>query len=142
MTQSLGRAACNLFALRQAARSVTILYDRHLAKAGLTSSQHSILAAIGMHPDSTMHDLSETLVMDRTALLRALKPLSQGGYVLQHPAPEQARRLVLSLTEAGKAKVAEARDYWQQAQDEFEAEMGSEASQALRGVLMSIPHSR
>ena len=136
------RAACNLFALRQAARSVTILYDRHLAKAGLTSSQHSILVAINMHPGSTMQDLADNLVMDRTALLRALKPLSQEGYVRQHPSPEHARRLVLSLTAAGKAKVLEARPHWQRAQDEFEAQMGSEESQALRTILLSIPHAK
>lgn len=38
---------CNCLAIRQAARQVTQLYDRHLAAAGLRSTQYSILSKLG-----------------------------------------------------------------------------------------------
>ena len=38
---------CNCLALRQAARHVSQLYDRHLAEAGLRTTQYSILSKLG-----------------------------------------------------------------------------------------------
>lgn len=133
---------CNLLALRQATRSATALYDRHLAKAGLTTSQHSILTSIDKRPESSMQDLAEALVMDRTTLLRALQPLTREGFVQQYPSPQNARRQMLALTTSGQHKLAEARIHWQQAQDEFEAAFGTDEALALRTLLMHVPRPR
>lgn len=133
---------CNLFALRQATRSATMLYDRHLAKAGITTSQHSIMTHIANSPGRTMQEVAEAMVMDRTTLLRALQPLSRDGYVLQLPSPLHARKQVLSLTPAGQAKLAEGRLLWQAAQAEFEAEFGADEATALRAALQKVPRAK
>ena len=44
---SVDPTPCNCLALRQAARHISQLYDRHLAEAGLRTTQYSILSKLG-----------------------------------------------------------------------------------------------
>lgn len=138
MNDTLLLHPCNCLALRQAARNVTALYDRHLEKAGLTTSQHSLLAAISFNPGIAMQELSEQMVMDRTTLVRALKPLSRDGYIQQLPDPANTRKLVFTLTEEGQQKYAEAHEHWMQAQAEFDASFGKTRADAMRAELIDI----
>lgn len=132
---------CNCLALRQAARHITVLYDRHLAQAGLSTSQFSILAAIHAAPGIGMQELSEQLVMDRTSLVRAIKPLTRDGWVQQLPAADHSRKLVFSLSADGAAKYGEAHEHWTRAQAEFEAGVGRERAAAMRSELAILSKS-
>lgn len=138
MTKSPLANLCNCLAMRQATRLITVLYDRHLVQAGLSTSQFSILAAIYAAPGIDMQELSDQMVMERTSLVRAIKPLSRDGWVQQLPSPENSRKLVFSLSEEGVAKYQEARPHWAQAQAEFEASVGQERAAALRTELNSL----
>ena len=126
---------CNCLAVRQAARAISSVYDRHLAPTGLSSSQFSILAAIHERRDMPVQELADTLVMDRTSTVRALQPLTRDGYVLQQPDPAYPRKLLLSLTAEGRATYKQARKHWQAAQAEFEAGVGPAEAAALRQQL-------
>ena len=68
---------CNCLALRQAARHVSQIYDRHLAKVGLRGTQYSILSKLSRLGALPIGRLAEALVLDRTALGRALRPLER-----------------------------------------------------------------
>ncbi|RFU44671.1 MarR family winged helix-turn-helix transcriptional regulator [Paraburkholderia sp. DHOC27] len=125
------------FAVRQAARQVSQLYERHLSAAGVTPTQFSILTALGLQRGQTMQCLSTTMVMERTTVIRALKPLLKCGYV-SSAAEDHGRRLLLSLTEKGRAKQEEAAQYWQAAQMEFEERFGAPAAVRLREELFRI----
>src|ERR1700755_1576565 len=83
---------CNCFAARQAARHLTKLYERHLAGAELTSAQFSILVGLEQAGELTMNELAKRLVMDRTTLLRAIKPLQREELVVSKPSTEDTRR--------------------------------------------------
>src|ERR1700754_2634107 len=96
----LGPLACHCLATRQLARHVSKLYDRHMAPTGITSTQFSILSFLDHEPGINMNELAGAMLMDRTTLLRALKPLQQNGWILSGPEAEQSRRLVLSISEA------------------------------------------
>src|SRR5471032_1857726 len=74
-TQDLSYLDCNCFAIRQAARFVSQLYERHVSQAGVTAAQFTLLAAIHRRPGVTMAELADAMVMERTTLVRALKPL-------------------------------------------------------------------
>jgi len=130
-------ANCNLFATKQAARFVTQLYERHLAAVNVTSSQMTILAVIHECPNITMTKLSEIVVMDRTSLVRAIKPLSRDGYVLQKPEPG-SRKTSLSLSKTGTRKYLDAVPCWRAAQEEYEELVGKSRAQLLRQELMAI----
>lgn len=134
--------ACNCLALRQAARFVTQLYERHLAPVGVTAAQFSIMANLSHRPGLLMSELADRLVMDRTTLLRALKPLQRDGFVAAAASEHDARAHALSLTKLGERTYAQAKVAWQAAQDEFETQFGQGRAQALRDELFSLTAQR
>ncbi|RKP49729.1 MarR family winged helix-turn-helix transcriptional regulator [Pararobbsia silviterrae] len=132
---------CNCFALRQAARYVTQLYERHLAPVGLTAAQFSLLAKLARRGDWTMAELAESMVMDRTTLVRAMKPLQRDNLIVTGTAEHDSRTHVFNLSDAGRAKFGEARECWRVAQHEFEASFGSARAKALRSELFAVPQA-
>jgi DNA-binding MarR family transcriptional regulator len=129
---------CNCFAARQAARHLTRLYERHLAAAELTSAQFSILVALEEAGQMTMIELAEALVMDRTTLLRAIKPLQREDLVVSRPSENDVRRLVFSLSAAGVRRTKKAFALWTKAQQELEAAIGPGEAARLRRELFAL----
>jgi DNA-binding MarR family transcriptional regulator len=129
---------CNCFATRQAARHVTRLYERHLAGAEVTSAQYSILVLLDEQRGMTMNELAAALVMDRTTLLRALKPLQRDGLVNSKRSESDPRQLILALSAAGQRKLKEAARLWQRAQTEFETQVGSARAARMRSDLLAL----
>src|SRR5271169_3434071 len=76
---------CTCLAVRQAARHVTQFYDRHLASAGLRTTQFSILARLRRHGVMTINALAEDMVMDRTTLGRNILPLERDWLISIEP---------------------------------------------------------
>ncbi|HTJ94070.1 MAG TPA: MarR family winged helix-turn-helix transcriptional regulator [Pararobbsia sp.] len=132
---------CNCFALRQAARYVTQLYERHLAPVGLTAAQFSLLAKLARRGDWTMVELAESMVMDRTTLVRAMKPLQRDDLIVTGSAAHDTRTHVFNLSDAGRKKFGEARELWRVAQTEFEDTYGESRAKALRKELFAVPQA-
>ena len=129
---------CNCFAVRQAARHVTKLYERHLAHAHLTSAQFSILGVLGEAGEMTMAELASELVMDRTTLVRAMKPLQREELLKSRSSAADPRQLVFSLSAAGERKLKQALPLWSKAQEEFEAGIGAREAAQLRRSLLAL----
>jgi hypothetical protein len=91
---------CNCFAVRQASRHVTKIYDRHLAPARITIAQFTLLALLDERSEMTMNDLVKAVMIDRTTLVRTVKPLQRDQLVTSRPNPKDVRQLVFSLTSA------------------------------------------
>ncbi|KAF1006708.1 MAG: hypothetical protein GAK28_02382 [Luteibacter sp.] len=136
-------SSCNCGALRKASRRVSRLYDEALAPSGLGSSQHTILAEIARWGDQapTLWELAHYLVMDRTTIARNLRPLEREGYVSVRPSDVDRRSKLVGLTPAGKAKLAESKVYWLQAQKTFERSFGVDEASLLRSQLLSIANA-
>ena len=137
MVDPVGADACHCHATRRCARAVTRLYDRHLAPAGLSISQFSILSLLGQYPGIKCLDLADRMVMERTTLVRALKSLQDKGLVLARPA-EGCRAFGLSLTDEGELAVADAKPLWEAAQADFEKTFGRDQSRRLRAANLDI----
>jgi len=131
------RSNCNCQSIRQAARQVTQLYDRHLAPAGLRTSQLSILVSLSRSGPQSINELAITLVMDRTTLGRGIKPLERDGLIAIGDGPD-GRTKSLKLTSAGRKKMAQAILCWEEAQSEFETAFGSAEAAALRATLARV----
>jgi DNA-binding MarR family transcriptional regulator len=131
-------ASCNCFAIRQAARQVTKLYESYLAATHLTSAQFSILGALGEAGPMTMMDLAGALVMDRTTLLRAMKPLQREDLLTSSAGSADPRQLVFSLSAAGQRRLEEALPLWGKAQEKFEGEIGPREAARLRRSLLTL----
>src|SRR6516165_9239960 len=86
---------CTCLAVRQAARHVTQFYDRHLAAAGLRTTQFSILAKLRRQGPMTINALAAEMVMDRTTLGRNILPLERDGLIRMEPLPSDRRSKAL-----------------------------------------------
>jgi DNA-binding MarR family transcriptional regulator len=135
-TQSPENDDC--FAVRQAARHISQLYERHLSEADITPTQFSILSALGRGSSLTMVELAQAMVMDRTTLVRVLGRLLRSGFVANEPDGRGKRRLQLILTSSGHAKLDEAMVRWRAAQDEFERKFGHQQAAYLRRELFRV----
>jgi DNA-binding MarR family transcriptional regulator len=138
MNRPLSYDECNCFALRQAARHVTQIYERHLGGVGLTAAQFTILAKLARTPNLPMAELADAMVMERTTLVRAMKPLQRDGLVLAEAADHDNRTLLFSLTEQGETTFDRAAVAWRAAQEEFEKQFGRARARTLRAELFSI----
>jgi DNA-binding MarR family transcriptional regulator len=110
---------CNCLSLRQATRRVTQLYDQALAPVGLRATQFSLLLQTEALGPIALQPLAEVMVMDRATLGHNVRPLLGRGLV-QLEVGRDRRSRELSITQAGRDLLAEARALWRQAQDAFE----------------------
>lgn len=129
---------CNGAALRKAGRRVSQLYDEVLAPSGLLLSQHSILVHIDRAGEPTMGDLARDMVLDRSALSHNLKPLERDGLVALAIDPHDRRSRRITLTAAGRRKLAQSKALWVQAQQRFETAYGAQKAANLRKLLGEI----
>src|SRR6476659_10495256 len=122
-SQSLDSTACNCLALRQAARHVTQIYDSYLASEGLRTTQYSILSKLNRLGPLSINELAKSMVMDRTTLGRAIRPLERDKLLTVAPG-EDARVKKLKLTPSGEIRFKAAQAKWREAQKEFELAFG------------------
>ena len=131
---------CTCMHLRRTTRRVTQLYDRRLAPAGITAGQFSLLgrlygAKLQGQDALSIGALAEQHGMDPTTLNRNLKPLLSAGLVRDGLDPTDRRVRTVSLTDAGRRRLASAMPLWREAQQYVESVLGAEATLALNGLL-------
>jgi DNA-binding MarR family transcriptional regulator len=129
-------AACNCLAIRQAARHLTQLYERHMAESGLSANQYSILAKLSRFGPQSINALAAAMVMDRTTTGRAIRPLARDKLVaIDADAGGDARVRLIRLTALGEKRLKAAAAGWTAAQREFERAFGAGEAAALRAAL-------
>ena len=128
---------CHCLALRRASRHITRLYDAALRPVGLRISQFSLLTVIDNHPGIKISDFGQIMVMERTTLLRNLKPLQVAGMVTIDRA-EGERGHVFKLTPKGKTRLEQAVPLWNAAQAGFEKKFGFEKAARLRDDNLAV----
>jgi DNA-binding MarR family transcriptional regulator len=113
---SIEDIACAAGVVRRASRSLTRLYDDHLAKAGVTTTQLSILRTLQRNGGRmSLVDLARDLVFERTSLYRALSPLRRAGLVAVRVGADRRARDV-TLTARAERRIDEAMPHWVAAQ--------------------------
>ena len=130
---------CHCFAVRQAGRWISQLYDQHLAACGLRSTQYAILAQLDRLGSASIAALAEAMVMDRTTITRNVTPLQRDGLLEIAAVEGDRRRKQLRLTVPGRQTLAAARPHWRRAQQAFERHFGAAESAALRTLLRAVP---
>jgi DNA-binding MarR family transcriptional regulator len=131
---------CNCYALRQATRRVTQLYDHLLAPSGLRATQYALLIEVERRGPISLVPLADAMVMDRATLGHNIRPLEGDGYLALSVGQDRRSREV-SLTKSGRKILAEAKPLWQRAQAIFEAEIGRKKAAGLRSVLSRVAAS-
>ncbi len=125
---------CSCFLLRKLTRRVTQAYDRVLAEAGLTITQYSLLAHLARGEGASVSALAARMGMDRTTLVRNLKPLEAAGW-LRHGERRAGKRAALELSATGRARLRAAAPLWERAQDDLEALLGAKRIAGLHALI-------
>ena len=114
-TDSLVPRGCTNLRLRQLMRRLDLHYDAELAKAGLRTTQYSLLSHVVKLEPVGPGALARAMKMQPSTLTRNLQPLVQAGWVRLDAGPDARSRSITS-TEAGRAKRVEAQRHWKTAQ--------------------------
>jgi len=118
------------FNLRKFSRVFTQFYAGAISRHALLPTQTPILYALASHPDAGMAELSEALGMDRTTLVRNLRPLERDGLV-KMSGKGSGGKVALSITAGGKKALAEVQADWHKAQQAVVESLGEERWRAI-----------
>jgi len=133
----LAPTPCLCNALRQASRAVSRLYDEELRGVGLRTTQFSLLGHLSRAGEVRQRDLGGITLLDETTLTRNLRPLIGSGWVAISEGEDRREKLV-SLTEAGAAKLKTARPAWERAQERMRSRLPKEAWSSLLAGLPDL----
>lgn len=98
---NLDRQLC--FALYSAANRVTRLYRPLLDALGLTYPQYLALLVLWEQSPRTVGEVGEALDLESSTLTPLLKRLEASGLIVRTRDPQDERRVIVSLTDAGLA---------------------------------------
>jgi DNA-binding MarR family transcriptional regulator len=125
---------CVCFNLRRVSRILTQFFTAALSPHGLLPTQTPILAALAANNRSSMAELSTWLGMDRTTLIRNLRPLERDGLVNANGAG-RGGKVTLTITAKGKSALARLTPDWQGAQMAVVKTLGKERWTSILGDL-------
>jgi len=122
---------CYCSTLRQAARSVTALYEAVLADSGLHVTQYTVLYVLHEAPNLTTTELADAIGIDQTTATRTLALIRKSRLVVNAPGDDRRERRWV-LTPAGEAMLRKLRPAWEAAQQAFEKRVGHIEAAALK----------
>ena len=118
MTKKLDLSAmenCVCFNLRWVTRAVTQFYDAEMRRHGIRPTQGTILLALNAKESWNMAELSDCLGLERTTLVRNLRPLQRDGFV-EVVGGGRGNRVELSITTKGRKQIEKLTPAWKSAQ--------------------------
>jgi DNA-binding MarR family transcriptional regulator len=110
--------------MRHAAQSITNIYNKSLASSGLSISQFSIIVFLYRLDKVSVSELAKAMGLDRTTLVRNIKPLEKQGLVMDVSTAGRNRQL--RLTEDGRKTYKNTSILWMNAQSEMEQAIGKD----------------
>src|SRR5579859_8024224 len=125
---------CTCFNIRRVSRVITQFFDAEVRRHGMRPTQTPILRALQAKTGWSMAELSEWLGMERTTLLRNLRPLQRDG-LMRSKGGGQGSHVELEITEKGRTALAKMLPAWRSAQDKVVAILGPERWSAIIGDL-------
>lgn len=134
VTATLKPQGCTNLQLRQLMRRVARHYDLEVGKTGLKGTQYSLLSHVAKLGPIRPGDLALAMKVDPSTLTRNLKPLVAAGWVVL-AAGSDGRSRCITVTEAGRAKRAEAQRRWKVAQEGINHALGVERVIALHALI-------
>jgi DNA-binding MarR family transcriptional regulator len=127
---------CTCYLLRKLTRQVTQTYDRAVSAAGLTITQYSLLQHLRREPGISISALAARMGMERTSLLRTLRPVLAAGWA-RNEEGEPGHSAELEITKEGIERLRVAKPMWQKAQDGLRHTLGVAQLGALQASLRS-----
>jgi len=133
MSKELDMAAmenCVCFNLRWVTRAVTQFYDSEMRRHGIRTTQGTILLALKARESWNMAELSDWLGMDRTTLVRNLRPLQRDGFV-NVGGGGRGNLVELTITAKGRKQIEKLTPAWKSAQSAVVKTLGEKRWSAI-----------
>lgn len=128
-------SVCYCANLRRASRDITEYYNKVLEPSGLKVTQYSLLNHINRLGPLSMQELSRAIRLERTTLVRNLKPLEKLGLI----AIEKNRQACLiTITEQGLTSLHDAFSLWSKAQQAVRELLPEEEMKIFMGTLQNL----
>jgi DNA-binding MarR family transcriptional regulator len=115
---------CVCFNLRWVSRAVSQFFVGELHHHGLLPTQTPILGLLAARPEASMAEVSDWLAMDRTTLVRNLRPLERDGLV-KATGKGRGNKVSLTLTPKGKAALGKFIPDWRKSQSKIIKTLGA-----------------
>jgi DNA-binding MarR family transcriptional regulator len=128
---------CVCFNLRWVTRVVTQFFDAEIRRHGIRPTQTPILGALQARSGLGMAELSDWLGMERTTLVRNLRPLQREGLV-RIAGGGRGGRVELAITEKGRRALAKMLPAWRAAQNKVVSTLGQ---QRWSAILSDLEHA-
>ena len=109
---------CICISVRKAANNISKLYDRELSALHIKITQYSVLKNIQDLDNPSVNELSKTLDLERTTVLRNLEKLKKMD-LISYKKNDVYKVKVVSLTVNGKKKLNESKIIWGKTQRKF-----------------------
>jgi DNA-binding MarR family transcriptional regulator len=121
---------CVCFNLRWVSRAFSQFFVAQLGQHGLLPTQTPILGLLAARPEASMAEVSDWLAMDRTTLVRNLRPLERDGLV-KASGKGRGHKVSLTLTAKGRQALQKFLPEWQVAQAKIIKTLGEERWNAI-----------
>lgn len=121
---------CVCFNLRWVTRAVTQFYDAEMRRHGIRPTQGTILASLMSRKSWNMAELSDWLGMERTTLVRNLRPLQRDGLV-QISGGGRGKLVELAITAKGRKQIEKLAPAWKSAQSAVVKTLGEKRWSAI-----------
>ena len=121
---------CVCFNLRWVTRKVTQFYDAEMRRHGIRPTQGTILASLNARESWNMTELSDWLGMERTTLVRNLRPLQRDGFV-KIGGGGRGNRVELTITAKGRKQIEKLAPAWRSAQSAAVKTLGKKRWSAI-----------
>ena len=125
---------CTCFNLRRVTRIITQCFDAELRKYGIRVTQTPILSALQARSGWSMAELSDWLGMERTTLVRNVRPLQREG-LIKISGGGRGGHVELAITAKGQAALSKMLPGWRSAQQKVVATLGEKRWSAILGDL-------
>ena len=110
--------SCMCISIRKAANHISKVYDHELSVLDIKITQYSALKNIQALDNPSVNELSKTLDLERTTVLRNLDKLKKMD-LISYKKNDVYKVKVISLTVNGKNKLNEAKVIWEKTQQKF-----------------------
>ena len=123
----LYNSTCYCTNLRRSANAMSEFYDSALKEAELTISQYYLLVNLSRLGKANITHWSEQVGLDRSTMVRNIKPLQSRGLI----EGAEGHGRAFALSEKGQHALDTATVIWQQMQEKMEQFLGKEDADAI-----------
>lgn len=137
MTIQKRKTSCYCINSRRLSNLITNKYDKYLQEINLTVNQYSLLVNINQLEICSVSDLANYVGLERTTLVRTLKPLFDKKLIEDISETTQRNRQI-KITQKGKEVLEKGKPLWKQAQKEIEDKIGKDNILVLSEIFSKL----